>query len=76
MDRPLSDYYGHVSEYDEPLSPLTTAVVQLREKTGRGLMDCKKALLNSNMDEDAAIQWLRDNPELHVLYGGSQCYTE
>lgn len=31
----------------------------LREKTGAGMMECKKALLQSSGDFDAAIEWLR-----------------
>ena len=37
------------------------AVKQLRERTGLPLMDCKKALTENNGDEDAAVQWLREN---------------
>ena len=36
-------------------------VKDLREKTGAGMMDCKKALENSNGDIDKAIDWLREN---------------
>ena len=36
-------------------------VKELREKTGAGMMDCKKALENSNGDMDKAIDWLREN---------------
>ena len=36
-------------------------VKTLREKTGAGMMDCKKALENSNGDMDKAIDWLREN---------------
>ena len=36
-------------------------VKDLREKTGAGMMDCKKALENSNGDMDKAIDWLREN---------------
>ncbi len=35
-------------------------VVALREKTGCGMMDCKKALIASNGDADAAIDFLRE----------------
>ncbi len=39
---------------------ITAAMVkQLRETTGVGMMDCKKALAESNGDMDAAIDWLR-----------------
>ncbi len=34
-------------------------VNELRQKTGAGLMDCKKALTESNGDMDAAIDYLR-----------------
>ena len=36
-------------------------VKDLREKTGAGMMDCKKALENSNGDMEKAIDWLREN---------------
>ncbi len=35
------------------------AVKELREKSGAGMMDCKKALTENNGDMDAAIDWLR-----------------
>jgi len=34
-------------------------VKDLREKTGAGMMDCKKALTESNGDFEAAVDWLR-----------------
>ena len=36
-------------------------VKELRELTGAGMMDCKKALTENNGDIDAAIDWLREN---------------
>jgi len=36
-----------------------SAVNQLRQKTGAGLMDCKKALTEANGDFEAAIDILR-----------------
>ncbi len=36
-----------------------TIVQQLRQKTGVGMMDCKKALQATNGDVEAAITWLR-----------------
>lgn len=36
-----------------------SAVKELREKTGAGMMDCKKALTESNGDIEAAVDWLR-----------------
>ena len=35
-------------------------VVELREKTGVGMLDCKKALTESNGDMEKAIAWLRE----------------
>ena len=35
-------------------------VKELREKTGAGMMDCKKALEETNGNIDAAIDWLRE----------------
>jgi elongation factor Ts len=34
-------------------------VKELREKTNLGMMDCKKALTETNGDIDAAVDWLR-----------------
>jgi elongation factor Ts len=34
-------------------------VRELRERTGAGMMDCKKALAENNGDMEAAIDWLR-----------------
>jgi len=36
------------------------AVKQLRERTGAGMMDCKRALEATDNDMDKAIAWLRD----------------
>ena len=35
-------------------------VKELREKTGAGMMDCKKALTECNGDINAAVDWLRE----------------
>ena len=35
-------------------------VKELREKTGAGMMDCKKALTESNGDMDGAVKFLRE----------------
>jgi elongation factor Ts len=37
-----------------------TTVKELREKSGAGMMECKKALEQSNGDLDAAMKWLRE----------------
>ena len=42
------------------MSEITAAMVkELREKSGAGMMDCKKALAQTNGDMEAAIDWLR-----------------
>ncbi|PJI38043.1 translation elongation factor Ts [Ferrovibrio sp.] len=42
------------------MAEITAALVKdLREKTGAGMMDCKKALAENGGDLDAAIDWLR-----------------
>ena len=35
-------------------------VKELREKTGAGMMDCKKALAEAGGDLDGAVKWLRE----------------
>jgi len=43
------------------MAEVTSAMVkELREKTGAGMMDCKKALLESGGDVEKAITWLRE----------------
>jgi elongation factor Ts len=42
------------------MAEITAAMVrELREKTGAGMMDCKKALVEAEGDMEAAIDWLR-----------------
>jgi elongation factor Ts len=42
------------------MTQITAALVkELREKTGAGMMDCKKALQENNGDMEAAVDWLR-----------------
>ncbi len=42
------------------MAEITAALVkELREKTGAGMMDCKKALTETAGDMEAAIDWLR-----------------
>ena len=42
------------------MAEITAAMVRdLREKTGAGMMDCKKALVEANGDMEAAVDWLR-----------------
>jgi len=41
------------------MSISASLVKELREKTGAGMMDCKKALVEKNGDFEAAVDWLR-----------------
>jgi elongation factor Ts len=42
------------------MAEITAALVKdLRERTGAGMMDCKKALVENGGDMEAAIDWLR-----------------
>ncbi len=42
------------------MAEITAALVKnLREKTGAGMMDCKKALIESTGDLETAVDWLR-----------------
>ncbi len=42
------------------MAEITAALVkELRERSGVGMMDCKKALVENNGDIEAAIDWLR-----------------
>lgn len=42
------------------MAEITAATVkELRERTGAGIMDCKKALAETNGEMEAAIDWLR-----------------
>jgi len=40
-------------------SPTSADVKKLRDMTGVGMMDCKKALVETNGDIEAAVDWLR-----------------
>ena len=39
----------------------TSLIKELRERTGAGMMDCKKALEHSDNDVEKAVDWLREN---------------
>jgi elongation factor Ts len=43
------------------MAEITAALVkQLRDKTGAGMMDAKKALVENNGDIEASADWLRE----------------
>ena len=42
------------------MAEITAASVkELRERTGAGMMDCKKALAENNGEMETAVDWLR-----------------
>ena len=42
------------------MADLIALIKELRERTGAGMMDCKKALLETNMDLAKAQTWLHE----------------
>jgi elongation factor Ts len=42
------------------MADIIALIKELRERTGAGMMDCKKALLESNMDVEKATAWLHE----------------
>jgi len=43
-------------------------IKELRERTGIGMMECKKALIETDGDIEAAIEELRKKGEVHMLF--------
>lgn len=43
-------------------NPNKDKIIELRTKTGHGIMDCMKALALNNNDVDKAIEWIRRLP--------------
>ena len=48
-------------------------VKELREMTGAGMMDCKKALSETNGDMDAAVEFLRRTDRLKLRRSWKNC---
>ena len=46
---------------DTKMAVTAAMVKELREMTGAGMMDCKKALSNTDGDMDKAVEYLREN---------------
>ena len=56
---------------------ITAAMVkELREMTGAGMMDCKKALGETNGDMDAAVEFLRKNGQAKAEKKASRIAAE
>ena len=57
-----------IFQTEEIIMAITASMVkELREMTGAGMMDCKKALNETNGDMDAAIEFLRKNGEAKAV---------
>ena len=52
---------------EKEMAVTASMVKELREMTGAGMMDCKKALSETNGDMDAAIEYLRKNGEAKAV---------
>ena len=49
------------------MTNITAAMVkELRETTSAGMLDCKKALTETNGDMEQAIDWLRKKPAVSL----------
>ncbi len=61
--REMTGIFGKLFQFmEEKIMAITASMVkELREMTGAGMMDCKKALNETNGDMDAAIEFLRKN---------------
>ena len=57
-------------------SPTAADVKALRERTGAGMMDCKKALVESNGDVEQAIEILRTKQGKRIQDRGERVATE
>ena len=51
-------------------------VKELRERTGAGMMDCKKALTECDGDIDKAIDWLRESGKVKAEKKGNRIAAE
>jgi len=51
-------------------------VKELREKSGAGMMDCKKALNETNGDMDAALEFLKKNGQAKAVKKASRIAAE
>jgi len=56
-EAPAAEAPGPAATSGGPVTPQT--IKQLRDETGAGMMDCKKALLETNGDQEAAAEYLR-----------------
>jgi len=57
-------------------SPAAAEVKQLRDATGAGMMDCKKALIESDGDFDRALEILREKGQASVAKRASRAANQ
>ena len=48
----------------------------LRDRTGAGMMDCKKALMETDCDVEKAVEWLREKGIAKVAKKASRIAAE
>ena len=59
------------------MTNITASMVKdLRDKTGAGMMDCKKALAETNGDVEAAIDWLRKSGAMKAAKKASRAAAD
>jgi elongation factor Ts len=59
------------------MTNITASMVKdLRDKTGAGMMDCKKALAETNGDAEAAIDWLRKSGAMKAAKKASRAAAD
>lgn len=58
------------------MSQIIELIKVLRDRTGAGLMDCKKALLENDNDVEKAIDWLREKGIAKVAKKSSRIAAE
>lgn len=58
------------------MSEIIELIKQLRDRTGAGLMDCKKALLENGNDVEKSIDWLREKGISKVAKKASRIAAE
>jgi translation elongation factor EF-Ts len=48
--------------------PFRDKILEIREKTGRGIMDSRKAFYLNDQSVEKAILWLTENPKTRWIY--------
>lgn len=63
------EYEKHKKQYCKqfPEQNITVLVKELRERTGCGMMDCKRALQNCDYDIDKSVEWLKQHTDNRMI---------